>query len=502
MLLNRRTALLVTFAAMLVLATGGCHVQNRMYRAVNGAPDLDKSNILVPPPPHLPMQKGTAWPPHPETSCDDQNLTQHPCLAFLEFDEFGETWQKNASGRPSQLQKIMHLIDTAKEQDSDGRPLIITFVHGWKHNALDGKRSGADDPDIVGFVSVLNQLHEGNGRRAILGIYIAWRGNLISSYWPVSQQFTYWNREATAIRVGNASLTDALIEISDHARLKGECKQCGDPILVYVGHSFGALVMERALSQATITRMEREYSEWEEAKAKAPKDHLLNQNIVPLANLVIYVSSAAAASESKQVMAYLASSKYVYQVEEKDEPLFLSITSEADLATGLAFKIGHGVPWLGFKWNGSMRNKPPGGSSPEFPTSEYGRACFDPSNAGNRNTVRFDLAQSDYFMSTTARLPQLWSHAVVSHPSTTTLQDPSCRLEQSGGIYMTCHIGISYYVVEAVQNRCNGTPYWVMQMPKDIVPDHGTIFTRRLIAFLMPIISSTIDHPRQLLKSQ
>jgi hypothetical protein len=415
----------------------------------------------------------------------------------LEFDDFGEAWQKNPSGRPSQLQRIISLVNDAKQQDPEGAPLIITFLHGWKHNASEGNKSGGDDPNIIGFASVLNELQQLRPSRVIVGVYLAWRGGLISPYWPVSQQFTYWNREATAIRVGNASLTDALIEISDAARANAKCANCG-PVLVYVGHSFGALALERALSQATVTRMEREWQAQAQAQEKSNPSRPIN--IQPLANLVIYVNSAAAATESKQLMDYLASSRYIYQpVPEHNEPLFLSVTSEADLATGLALKIGHAVPLIAFKLNGSMRSKPTGTVGSFGPTSEYAHACFDPSLPEAPSTVRFDLSQSDYYMSTTAHLQPLWSHRVMATPTTGAQGTPTCSANKGGGsTYMTCNIGNFSYSIEPMANRCNGTPYWAIQVPKEIIPDHGTIFTDRLIAFLMPFISSTVEQPPQL----
>jgi hypothetical protein len=477
----------------------GCHIRNQIYRPVGNSDSAalqnDQSEIAVPPPPKLPMPKGAAWPPHPETPCDRGRLAERPCLAFLEFDDFGETWQKNPSGRPSQLQRIVSLISDAKKQDPNGAPLIIAFLHGWKHNASEGNKSGGDDPNIIGFAAVLNELHQLRPGRVIVGIYLAWRGGLISPYWPVSQQFTYWNREATAIRVGNTSLTDALIEISDAARANGDCPNCG-PVLVYVGHSFGALALERALSQATVTRMERE---WNDANAQAQNDSNSygRVNIQPLANLVIYVNSAAAATESKQLMDYLASSRYIYHPDnERDEPLFLSVTSEADLATGLALKIGHAVPLLGFKWNGSMRAKSTEATPPSGPNSGYARACFDPSSPNASSTVRFDLSQSDYYMSTTAHLQQLWSHELLAEPSASLEDVPTCFPNQGGNTYMTCRIGNFNYSLKPLPGRCNGTPYWVIQVPKEIIPDHGTIFTSRLIAFLIPFIESAETRPQ------
>jgi hypothetical protein len=495
----------------------GCHIPNQAYR--------DKMSIIsLPTAPVLPMASHTAWPPHPETRCDEKALRARPCLAFLEFDEFGEAWEKTPTGRPTQLNAVRELIRRAKVEDPMGQPLILTFIHGWKHNSSDGgKKSGADDSNVIGLASTLNELAANQYQgHVVIGIYISWRGGLISPYWPVAQQFTYWNREATAIRVGNTSLTEALIEISDAAHAGVKCDpgdacpsnpacsraqamtlseqssaadQSCSPILLFVGHSFGALVMERAISQAMVTRLERQYSE-EEARRNAVQANAMAAaapaadtpiEFVPLANLIIFVNSAAAATESKQMMDYLASSKFTYGpaggTPRKDQPLFLSVTSESDSATGVFLKVGHAVPWLGYKFNGSLRS----GAAQTGATTSYARACFEP--ATGVPSVRFDLSQGDYYLTTTAHRQELWSHSVTPRPTTGRLDDLHCTPANSApGLYTTCRIGQLDYDVKPIAGRCNGTPYWVIQVQKEIVPDHNTIFTDRLIAFLTPFI--------------
>jgi hypothetical protein len=51
------------------------------------------------------------------------------------------------------------------------------------------------------------------------------------------------------------------------------------------------------------------------------------------------------------------------------------------------------------------------------------------------------------------------------------------------------------FAVQERPNRCNGTPYWVMEIDPDVVPDHSTIFTQRLISFLIDTFFSTQGRP-------
>jgi hypothetical protein len=522
------------FLFPILIVACGCHIPNRSYRSGIG-PDTAPV-VAIADAPTLPTTAATAWPPHPEPACDETKLVSRPCIAFLEFDEFGEPWQRSlvdykpatdsygtvhylSAGRPTQLDRIVDLVIEAKKQDPWGQPLILTFIHGWEHNSSAGNRSGGDDSDVIGVESTLNRLHDpkyGEWKgHVVIGIYLSWRGRLIKPYWPVNDNLSYWNREATAIRVGNSSMTDALIEISNVSKRGGDCTSkdacyqssyCVDsakatssgttgsggcsPIVLFVGHSFGALVLERALSQALITRME---SEWNEARAARLSGSTTTAPVEPLASLVIYVNSAAAATESKQVMDYLAFSQFRYSLEgdQRQRPLFLSITSEADLATGLFLKIGHGGPLLRYKWNDSMRStsaQPPAG---EQSTTAYARACYDASDPQGKTTVRTDLNQAAYYMSTTAHKQELWSHTVTQTqaPASQTKgpNDPICT-PGTGNNYATCSIDQFNYAIATAPNRCNGTPYWVLQVQKELIPDHGTIFTERLISFLTAFI--------------
>jgi hypothetical protein len=566
----RNSAALLSVA--LALSVCGC-IANRIYRPADTNSAKDKAIVVVPPQAALPTPKPA--PTTPEKSCteDESHLLARPCLAFLEFDDFGETRQKNTSGRPSQLNGILELIDKARRQDPDGQPLIVTFVHGWKHNASGVGDPGGEDTNILGLESAVNflfqQYQDQKKPHVVIGVYIAWRGGLISPSWPVAQQFTYWNREATAIEVGNTGLTDALIEISDAAKqgiacdakdLCAQSKDCSDlpkeleaggpntgsctPILLFVGHSFGGLVMERALSQATVTRMEEEWNQENiramlakqsaaggqaarnaAAAASAQANAGANRvTITPLADLVIFINSAAAATESKQLMDYLASTGFVYrpsalckgQAQEcgENQPAILSVTSEADIDTGFVLKIGHALPLLGYKIDKSVRPKPDPAPKSNERTADYSRACFNPDKdvvsnpeASNQNPWRVsDLSQSDYYMSTTAHLQPLWSHLVCRLDDKGVPVTDICKANAGPGIVpydtytlndtdgsppaaaINSGVHLTKYWIIPVKDRCNGTPYWAMELPKEIVPDHNTIFTERLITFLQLFI--------------
>ena len=94
-------------------------------------------------------------------NCDPLKV---PCLAFLEFDEFGEAWDK------TQLPRALALIDRAKSKTP---PIVVSFVHGWKNNADD--RDGRQNNNLTAFEGVLESLRKDPkyGGAPVVGIYLS-----------------------------------------------------------------------------------------------------------------------------------------------------------------------------------------------------------------------------------------------------------------------------------------------------------------------------------------
>ena len=421
------------------------------------------------------------------------NPSENACLAFLEFDEMGEMWDR------AQLQKAIALIRKAKSLSP--HPVIVTFTHGWKNNADDNPKHV--NGNVFGFEGVLNYLQTTPrfANSPVVGIYIGWRGNLVSDYWPVRQQLSYFNRESAAIRIPGASLTAALTEIMTETH-----RESPNPFLVMVGHSFGGLVMERALTQAMT-------------------DFILRggetQNGVDgaWADLIVFVNSAAAASEGKQMLDLLYTQKHSRRLRyaapvasvalearshpelarTPERPLFLSVSSLGDTATRFGLVIGHGPSDINRQLKGSWRT------------------YQDPQPWGVAN-------QSSFYLSTTAHMPVLQSHAIVENnadgqaqcgcafdltlknpdgsPRCKTLVSPTPVRVTIGKATNSACAGAAagtpqcptkdYFICEGA-GRKNDTAYWAMEMPVTIVPDHSGIFNLNFISLLMKFLPSETE---------
>jgi hypothetical protein len=222
-------------------------------------------------------------------------------VAFIEFGEQG-SYQD-----PSQLKNALDLIQNTE------KPLVITYVHGWQNNVTSG--------DVENFESLLARLNRAPAIRDVgfhvVGVYLGWRGKLTPV--PVLKELSFWNRKATAGRLAsNYDCYDAIASISEEARKHG----AGGQYTVLLGHSFGGLIVERSVAHAINAEIH---------------GHANADRSMP-ADLMIVVNPASDSLLARQMIAALYSRK-----TENTRPLFVSITSTGDWATGTVFPIGTGL---------------------------------------------------------------------------------------------------------------------------------------------------------------
>ena len=237
-----------------------------------------------------------------------QNTSEHPTksivpktgfeLAFVEFGEQG-SYQD-----PTQLQNAVDLIKRTP------RPLVITYVHGWHH--------GAGSADVGKFSDWLTEISRTQLIRDsgfhLIGVYLGWRGEATTV--PVVRYLTFFSRKAAAERLAsNFDCYDAIAAVSQAAR---ESHQSDRQYTVLIGHSFGGLVVERAVAHAINAEMH---------------GHAAADRSLP-ADLILTVNPASDSVLTRQMIAALYS-----RHTEKSRPFLVSLTSTADAATGTAFPL-------------------------------------------------------------------------------------------------------------------------------------------------------------------
>jgi hypothetical protein len=520
-------------AAPLLVALAGCHVPLQSYRI-----NPPKYALEVPLPTGNQIKSVPDDPKAKE--CFDANSPI--CISFIEVDDMGELWDKGELGKAlgiiQQANKAAGTERAPNPSEDVNDPIVIVFVHGWKNNA------GWGNDNVTGFMSALQVVYQRNqAKRHVIGIYIGWRGDLVPSYLPVARQFSLYNREATAIRVPGATLSSALTQIAMRTH------ENSNSLAIFVGHSFGALLLERTLSEMTASQLAVEKISAEEAEAAeqkvagqnakmkadvnspqaegaakdldlAAKQQAAKHAVDSRADLVIFVNSAASATEAKQTLDFLTANQFSYQPfapagtntrrdnPADDRPLFVSVTSTADLATKLALPIGHFPPDVAFKLKGSFRDV-----STE-PGKKYELDCFDPQRQHPTWSLttkeRGAQAQSSYYLSSAPHMPVLQSHLMLKAVGANQMRvsstgeiiqvdpqaiaecrkdlfDPKLNIVSTFKLYDTQQC----FAIQKRPNRCNGTPYWMMEIDPDIVPDHSTIFTGRFISFLIDSFFTT-----------
>lgn len=503
-------------AALSLPGLAGCHVALKPYRLNPFHPAIEVSPL-----PGDPAETNATEQPVKDCVNADTPI----CLAFIEVDDMGEPFNK------VELDTALSLIRRANKIQ-DANPIVITFVHGWKNNA------GLGNDNVRGFKAALREVYQHfekiNQPHHVIGIYIGWRGNLIHSYLPVAQQFSYFNREATAIRIPGATLSSALTQIATRTH------ENRNALAIFIGHSFGGLLLERALSEATASQIaEAAIYSGDAKKADPNSTEGKEENTAARlaanarADLVIFINPAGAATEAKQMLDFLTSSQLRYQPlanpaepisnnPDMDRPLFVSLTSTADLATKVALPIGHGVPFLGFKANGSFRDLS------QEPNHQYDLACFDPHNAQHQSwplktKEEGAVSQGSYYMSSAPHMQILQSHVMLkavganqmrvsSTGETIQIKDPDAIAKCDRDLFNKQDLNIvstfqladtkACFAVQERPGRCNGTPYWLMEIDPEVVPDHSTIFTQRFIYFIIDTFFAPNGKPLQRLSPQ
>jgi hypothetical protein len=336
-------------------------------------------------------------------------------LAYIEFLQDG----KLASD--SERTAAYQMIDKSAALDTDQGAIVFVFVHGWKNNA--SEESG----NVWGFRRALD-FFASTTSRPVLGIYIGWPG----VGWPGQntgfvENVSFYNRETVASQVGAAGpLRETLVGILQHA--KGN-DYSGKSSVVLMGHSFGGLVLETAVTPILQERLD-----------KLSK----GERVTSPADLIVLINEAAPAQLARPLLLYLHDNKIKYQDQNgEDFPLVLSMTSSGDIDTKFAFPGGQ---WLSPHPKGLNKIKPP---------DAFG--------------IDSDLT---YYLLTTANTVALQNREFLRRPASSIGTVPPAA-------YMTATVSGKFiydFVPISEPSPRNDTPYWVSQLPQVFVPDHGNVF--------------------------
>ena len=369
--------LLVVLSSALVLFQHGC-VSNKIY---NESPDQYLLEIQL--------------------ATDDQVGVD---LAIVEFDDFGMLWL------PAQLDDAVRLIEQ-KNASSERGIIVVTYTHGWQNNA-DPDREENDLARVRAGMVHLSKERAAEGGPApdhVVGVYLGWRG--ATSRVPIWSSATCWTRKAAAERVAAYQMRETLVRITAAAKSRPDSK------VLLSGHSMGGMILARTLAPTLSTLLLTAGPEG----VFAPSDMVVLQNPA-LDGLAAY-----------QFIDYLKRTGAAVELRHSDGsrerapgPVIVSITSEADWVTRVAYPAGQIYDNLYRSFRDDVAEDVPG----------QGRLA-------NRAHGHLD--------------------ALISH-----------RAELVDG----------RVVVQAIPDAYNDTPFWIVQTSAEICRDHGDIYNEHFVELM------------------
>lgn len=392
-------------------------------------------------------------------------------LGFIEFDEQGDFWSRKLASKV--IEDAQQFAETAKQ--TKNQTLLVIYIHGWQNNA----RSG----DVRNFETFLASLRGSlvgiRGKKvAVYGVYIGWRGRLLptphqndalsrfvdDTVYAVPKLLTFWTREAAGERVAKLSSTEAILRLT-------KAVEAGDPNArsIVIGHSFGALVAENSLAQATLSRV---YGN--EAQGSTTR---------PPVDLTVLLNQAAPSMTAKRLQealldAYVAS-KTTPPVEQ---PMIVSVTSTDDNATRRAFPIARFFETILARGRG------------------YGDGA--------------ERSQHTYMRQTAGHLPSMYTHRVVKRDSEGSISLPSLPLVpsplQSAPPPATTELMSKQNQAQLVRDRLRPdwefqtkdqtwfvkrqanpvwrTPYWIVSVDRDFIKGHGGVWNDNVVQFVISLV--------------
>ncbi len=362
--------------------------------------------------------------------------------AFIEFDDQGELL------RPGQITNATAAIKAA------GPVLLVGYVHGWKNNAA------FDNDNVIHFTNMLAGFAQylPNKKLKVFGVYFGWRGDPVAWNDPISwtaRQLSFWSRHAAAERVAGTSATEAIYSIMQAANANTNSR------VVLIGHSFGGLILEKALAQAMVSTL---YSKTNTANVKPPAD------------LVLLVNPAASSIEAREFISMLgrlpatappADTNASVSTFDSNHPLIISATSTGDWATGVLFPLSMWFSGLPKSFHDYDTND-------VFPGSQF---YFYRTTPGHNHELL------SHQIRITGR-PETTKHATLEQERITIRENLAPRASR-----FDFRINDYQYHIQPITNALNQTPYWDMQVPRTIIKDHDDVLTERFTGFVAALLS-------------
>lgn len=410
-------------------------------------------------------------------------------LSIIEFDGQGEFWE------PAQLDRTLDLLHSTSRPGRSA--LVVVFIHGWHNDASPrNERRG----NLASFNEALLDLAEDGLRqcdsgylsacgRPVVGVYMAWRGESLRT--PLGKTLSYFPRRATAERVARVSFSHALHRIVNHAKGNQSEDENGkrtrgneDSIVVVIGHSLGGLILENTLLRS-LTHETNNFRE------TFPVD------------LAVLVNSANDSIITKQFVQALENGPPAPDPENRlSLPLIVSVASEGDWATRYLTPVSQALrqswkffrpyePPVGNGQHGQQRffyrhtapHTGPGAGLVSHrilcPEEERGCGAVTRSRRTSRRELSGELRPKR----------ELFDPPVIKVKPCTREKDQESSLQCVESLWFTGASSEVLYEVQRLPDARNDTFFWVLRLPRRIVPDHSRFFQSEFISLVAALVN-------------
>jgi len=410
--------------------------------------------------------------------------------SFVEFDERGD-FLDFRQHRDCEA-RITNMVES-------GPVLLVMYCHGWKNNS--------QSEDVIKFNSFLAKIAASpevsqRGFR-VHGVYLSWRGNVVRPYVDksdddgfyssclsnfrepiVSRKYNRWadwigwlpenidfftRQRAAEHLVSGLPMARAIFTYASAAKQYGSKL---DNQVIVMGHSMGALMLERSLGQAMTGSLVMEW--WDRIK----KQDARQKPALPF-DFILFLNSAAPSIYAKEMRDFLEANRNAQKYSGgSNAPVIVSLTSTADSATGTLFPLAHALA----RMQPSLKRR-------------YTNGIF-----GSEGQTHDGIRQSEFYSKTPGHQPYLINHWVVPEKTLAPMagagrdevfaSNISARGTADPYVFFTSkgkHPEAAWRISDKSPGppiTLNGLPlsmqrsdYWIMNCGKELIASHGDIWS-------------------------
>lgn len=372
--------------------------------------------------------------------------------------------------------------------------VVVTFVHGWHH------RSKVCDNNLACFRSVLQALSEAGGAsgRPVFGIYIGWRGDNLEK----AKALSFYNRKATAHRIGYEGGRDVLLDLDDLYRELNDRIDNGmqHPVtMVTAGHSFGGALVYSAVEGALVRELRKLGEKAEGSVHAVGRRPCPGSDVRPvrpgIGDLVVLVNPAF---EARRYREFVNDEQTAGRYADGQLPVLLTVASEGDQAVKLAFPIGRSLYFSVFPWRFRGMSDIIGAGHYD-PQTTHDLVVADAANnvihpdAEPRPTVPVADAATKKLCGLNIEGGHDFATCKCEYPVPPQLAERAkstgLRLDR-GSVEIKPNENVS---LRPRRERDPRSPYLVIRAAPEIISQHSDIYTPRFITFLTAYISEFLQ---------